>query len=227
MDSTALHNLFRSDVGDIEAPFFWSGPEIYSYMDTAQKLFCRLQGGIADSSSSTAQIAVVAGQKFAVLSPLVLKIRRVSRLSDGHEVDVLNVENVGTVGAGIDDYGLHMGLRLDDLQGSVRAIVTGMEEGKVRLIQVPEVDDTLELTVYRLPLADITGSSQALEIAAVHHRYLLYGMKQFAYLKEDPETFDRAASDRNGQMFADYCAQSRADRERLEHKPRTIVYGGL
>ena len=227
MDSTGVHNLFRVELNDLDGPFLWSSTEIYSYLDAAQKLFCKLQGGIADSTSSTAQIVVTSGQKFSPFSPRILKILRVSRRSDDRKIDVLNVENVDSSGAVTDDYGAPTGLRLDSVPGLVRAIVTGMEDTQVRLIPVPAADDVLDMTVHRLPLADITGGGQTLEIAEPHHRYLLYGMKQFAYLKEDPETFDRAAADRNEAMFAAYCDQARTERAKREHKPRTVVYGGL
>ena len=42
MDSTALHDLFRSEVRDEATPYLWSDAEIYSYIDDAQKMFCLL-----------------------------------------------------------------------------------------------------------------------------------------------------------------------------------------
>ena len=61
MDSTTLHDLFRSEVRDEATPYLWSDVEVYSFIDDAQKMFCRLQGGIADASSAITHINVVAG----------------------------------------------------------------------------------------------------------------------------------------------------------------------
>ena len=83
MDSTALYELFRSDVRDDVAPYLWSDTEVYSYMDDAQKMFCRLQGGIADATSPVTRISVAVGDVFVQISPTILKLREARRSTDG------------------------------------------------------------------------------------------------------------------------------------------------
>lgn len=225
MDTTQLLDLFRSDTMDTVAPYLWSDPEIFSYMDDAQKMFCRLQGGISDSSSSTTVISATAGEPFAVVSPLILKIRLATRASDGRRLEILNFEDLeGRMAE--EDYGYRASYRLDNHQGEVRAIVVGMETNKVRLVRIPEEDQEINLTVYRLPLATLASGGQNLEIDEQHHRYLLYWMKHLAHQKQDAETYDRGRSDTFRAEFLAYCDQAKAERERREHKYRTVAYGG-
>ena len=80
MDSTALHDLFRSEVRDEATPYLWSDAEIYSYIDDAQKMFCRLQGGIADASSAITRIDVMAGDVLVPISPLIVILKSRVRL---------------------------------------------------------------------------------------------------------------------------------------------------
>ena len=225
MDTTQLLDLFRSDTMDTVIPYLWSDTEIFSYMDDAQKMFCRLQGGISDSSSSTTVISATAGEPFADVSPLILKIRLATRASDGRRLEILNFEDLeGRMAE--EDYGYRASYRLDNHQGEVRAIVVGMETNKVRLVRIPEEDQEINLTVYRLPHTTLASKGQDLEIDEQHHRYLLYWMKHLAHQKQDAETYDRGRSDTFRAEFLAYCDQAKAERERREHKYRTVAYGG-
>lgn len=226
MDSTALRDLFRIETKDLETPPLWSDTEIFSYIDDAQKMFCRLQGGIADSSSTLTQVALTANQPFADISPLILKIRQVTRASDYKEVEILNFEDLQAKQAP-EDYGIQQRFRLDGLIGEVRAVVVGMETNKLRLVRIPAMSQTLNLITYRLPLVDITTTGQSLEIDSIHHRHLLDWMKHLAHKKQDAETYDRGRSEEFGAAFRAYCDQAKAEREKREHKYRTIGYGGL
>lgn len=225
MDSTALLKEFRTETRDRVGPnYLWSDAEIYGYMDDAQRMFCRLTGGIADASSDITQLTAPAGEAFVEVSPLILKFRRVAR-SDGREVEILNIEDLQG-SSGPADYGHRAAVRLDNTQGDVQAVITGIDANKLRLLRVPAADETLSLIVYRLPLTSITGAGQAIEIDEQHHRHLLLWMRHLAHLKQDAETFDRGRSDTSRLAFIAYCDQAKAERERREHKHRTVAYGG-
>lgn len=225
MDSTALRDLFRSDVKDIALPTFWSDEEIWSYMDAAQKMFCRLQGGIADATSSVTKIAAVAGAPYAAVSPLILKIREAHLAADGRNVDILNFEDLQN-SAAPSDYGFRAGYRIDNSTGPVRALVVGMESNKVRFLHVPDADQQIDLIVYRMPLEEIVDEGQTIEIDDQHHRYLLFWMKHLAHQKQDAETYDRGRSETFRAEFFTYCDQAKAEREKREHKYRSVAYGG-
>lgn len=226
MDSTSLYNRFRSDVYDEAEPFLWKKDEVYAYMDAAQKQFCRLAGGIADSSSRFTQLTVTAGDAWVALDPRILKIRRAQRQSDSKKLDVINHEDLDRLLDG-DDYGTRRQFKLDNMPGEVRFLITNMEQDKIRLVRVPAVDDVIELSVYRLPLATITGPQQKLEIHEQHHEYLMRWMKHLAYSKQDSQTRNDKLADSNEAAFRVYCEQARQEREAREHKPRVVTYGGI
>lgn len=226
MTPKALLDLFRAEVRDTSSPPLWSDVEIFSYMDDAQKMFCRLQGGIADSTSAITQVAFTAGTKFVAISPAILKLRHVELQSSGRILEILNYEDMETR-MPVDDYRHSNPYIFDNLPGDVRAVIVGMEANSIRLMRIPEVADTLNLIVYRMPIADITPDSTVFEIDPLHHRHLLPWMKHLAHMKQDAETYDRGRSAEFKQEFLSYCDQAKHERERREHKYRTVVYGGV
>lgn len=231
MTPAQLKALFRSDTRDEDPTSpLWSDTEIFVYMDDAQKTFCRETGGIADSTSAMCTIPVTAGQATAVYDPRILKLRDLRRASDGRNVALLNFENLGGTGISCDDYGQGLlwggSIKLTDEQGLVYAAVTDMDANTIRLINVPIESSSLQAVVYRMPLEDITAASTAFEIASHHHRYLLNWMKHLGHEKQDAETYDRGRSIEFRQKFLEYCDQSKAERERREHKYRAVAYGG-
>lgn len=225
MDSTALHDAYREEVRDTEGAELWSSGEIYRYANDAQNMFCRLQGGIADATSSLTRISAAIGATYGNLSPRILKVRYASRASDGNEVEILNFEDLQQPSMN-DDYGSFKRTSLDNTTGDIRAIVTGIETNKVRFVYIPEAADTINLIVYRLPKEDITGSGIELEIDEQHHEHLLLWMKHRGYSKQDAETYDKQKAAEFEFRFREYCRQAREEREKREHKYRTVVYGG-
>lgn len=227
MDSTGLLEAFRLDTNDLSEPYLWSDDEIFGYMNDAQSMFCRKQGGIADATSAITTVLAPAGTVYASISPLILKLRAARRLSDGRDLTILNFEDLQHQSMG-DDYGARFsgGFRLDELPGPLTSVVVGMETNKIRLINVPSVDDTIKLIVYRLPLEVIEDEDQPFEIDEQHHRHLLHWMKHLAHLKQDAETYDRGRSDMFRAEFLAYCDQAKAEREKREHKYRSVAYGG-
>lgn len=232
MTPETLLQLFRADMRDEAAPYLWSDVELYAYMDEAQNEFCRRTGGLADSSSAVCSIAVTAGAPYAEYDPRILKLRDLRRQSDGRNVQIINFEDLGTQGMMSDDYGRFNlwtagGVKFSDLSGEIKAVVVGMDANKLRIVSTPLEDDVLLAIVYRLPLNSITPSSTAFEIDPQHHRYLMYWMKHLAYTKPDAETYDRGRAVEMRDLFAAYCDNAKAERERREHKYRSVAYGGL
>lgn len=225
MDSKALHDAFREEVRDTEGGELWLSSEIYRYADDAQKMFCRLQGGIADASSGLTRITASVGATYGSVSSRILKIRYASRASDGQEVEILNFEDLQRPSMN-DDYGSFKRTSLDSTTGEIRAIVTGIETNRVRFVYIPETAETINLIVYRLPKEDITGSGIDLEIDEQHHEHLLLWMKHRGYNKQDAETFDKQKAAEFEFRFHEYCRHAREEREKREHKYRTVAYGG-
>lgn len=218
MDSTTLYELFRSDVADEAQPYLWKETEVWAYMDSAYKTFARLVGGFPDFTSSVTQIDASAGEPTTEISKKIMRVMS-ARRADGRELSVINAADLGRGGCAYS---------LTDHTGPLTAMVIGMQRGLVRWINVPELDETVSLHVYRLPLGDITGEGQEFDdLDEQHHIYLLNGMKALAYRKQDAETFDKERAEENEAVFYRYCQQVRGEFEREKHKTRVVGYGGI
>jgi hypothetical protein len=228
MDSTALLQRFRAEVRDEATPYLWSDAEIFGYIDDAQKMFCRMHGGIADSSSALTTLVAAAGAEFVTVSPLILKIRAVRNAATGRDIQLLNYEDLQLGGAGGQyDYGQYVSnFRFDSTPGEVTGAVEGMEPNKLRLVAIPLEETTLKLVLYRMPRLTIDSAGLPLEIDEHHHRHLLHWMKYLAHQKQDAETYDRGRAEQFRNEFEMYCDRAKAERERREHKYRAVAYGG-
>lgn len=226
MDSTGLLKAFRSDVVDTARPYLWSDEECWRYANDAYRMFVRLTGGVADFLSEACEIAVTTGEPLVDLHPSILRIMDATLRSTNQPVEVINSTDVGKMRS--TDYGQIKQLLLDDKAGRIRYLVHGMQRDKARLVQVPEVDDFIDLHIYRTPLDMITGDGQELtDVAEDHHLHLLDWMKHLAYKKQDADTFNPQASLQGKQDFEAYCAFVKAEWERYKHKTRVVSYGGL
>lgn len=228
LTSDQLLAKFREDMEDAAGRTLWTDAEIYLYIDAAQKEFCRRTLGIADSrTDEVCRLALADGTEYITLDPRILKIRG-ARLSTGEPVDIINYENLVGQSMWPFDYGKAHQVVLDDSEGpKCYALITDMVQDMVRIFPISSADQVVQLVVYRLPLNDITGTNQMLEIHEQHHLYLLYWVKHLALLKQDAETFDKNKSDVMMAAFLNYCNQAKGEQERREHKPRTVMYGGI
>lgn len=230
MNSTELHDLFRAEVFDQAKPPFWSDLEIYNYMDDAQKLFCRLGGGIPDGTTDDITLVdVAAGDTWIDLDPKIIKLRGAQRMSDFVDMKLLNFEDLQNSGRPTEqwDYGVQKTYQLDDQIGDMRYLIMGITDGQARLLKRPDKDDQIRLIVERMPLVDITKAGQKLEIRDEHHTYLMLWMKARAYRKQDAEVFDKGKSDDFEAQFRAYCKQATAEKEMRQKKYRLMVYGGI
>lgn len=218
MNSTELLDLFRVEMTDTAKPYLWADEAVFSYMDTAQKNFCRWTDGIEDSTTpAITQATIAAGDEWVTLDPRVLKIREVVNVATGRPFKLYNTETAA-----------EQGIYFRGLEGRVEAFVTGLTKGKLRAYPKPTEDTDIELRVYRLPLESITDvGDQTLEVDEQHHYHLLTMMKALAYRRPDAETYDRAKADECEVQFRAYCAQARNEQTRVRRSIGVVSYGGL
>lgn len=226
MTPSELFDAFRSDVVDTAKPYLWTDDEVWRYLSTAHAQFIRLTGGIADFTSEATQVAMSAGERVADLHESVLHIDDAYRLSDGNGIKIINLSdpNLSTS----DDYGLVRRSLNTSVQGAVTHMIIGRQRNKCEWIDTPVVDDTAVLTIRRMPLklaSDSVNEFEGVEDDRVVH--LLDGMKQYAYKKQDTETFDKEKSEACQVAFEKYCAQCVREWNRYKHKTRVVAYGGL
>lgn len=218
MDSTGIVDLFRAEVADLQQPFLWSDDEAYAFLDDAQIEFCRRTEGIADARTpSVTHLSVVPGGEWYEKSPLILKVRSATRADTGRQVSVVNIESQ-----------LAFGIKFDGATGVVGALIDGMDDGAFRAHPVPNETVTINLAVFRLPIAKITSAgAQALEVASQHHPHLVLWMRHRAYSKQDADAFDPRRAAEYEDKFEKYCAKAKAEQERARRQVGAVVYGGI
>ena len=229
MNALELYDQFRSDVVDVLKPFIWSDDDVFRYMDDAYKMFVRLTGGIADFTSDFTRVDIVAGDPIGIYDKRILRIMKATRLSDNGKITVINQTDLSFIRG--DDYGLLRPAYLDNAPGRVTQMIIGMERGKCQWVQVPEVDDTAVLHIYRLPKDRIAPGIDAEfdfpEIGEEHVLHLGLWMRHKAYAKADTDRFNGPLSEDFKRQFTDYCALAKEELERAKHKNREVVYGGI
>lgn len=83
--------------------------------------------------------------------------------------------------------------------GTPKNFLGDLDTGFFTLTPTPDANDTLWLTVVRYPLVQLTSAilDQAPEIHFKYHLELLDGICGYAYLKQDPETYDPKKAERH------------------------------
>lgn len=217
MTAGELLDLYRLETVDVAQPYLWSDDFILGALSDAQVQFCRWTDGIADSSTDVVtKLSIVAGTDSYALHSKVKKLRTARREDTGRPLDVLNQEDMPA-----------RGMYFDGRPGTVSAVITGMDENTVRVWPMPAETMTVRLSVFRLPLTDLTDGDDPLVVPLQHQRALLLWAKHLGYGVHDTEMFDRAKSEDFEQKFLAYCASAKVDQGRARHKSRSVAYGGI
>lgn len=226
MNTDELYDAYRSDTVDTALPYLWSDEEVFRYMADAHRMFVRLTGGIADVSSDACGVDLTAGEATSSLHPSILRITTATLVSTGRSVTPINYSDLPKYME--NDYGLRQMLISDDTRGEVRYMLFGQQRDLAKWLRVPDIDDQVRLTIYRLPLEIADGPGKEIsEVREEHHIHLLDWMKHLAYKKQDTETFDKAKSDDCEKDFEKYCARVTREWGEYKHKHRSVAYGGL
>ena len=215
MTSDDVLTLFRAEVADTALPYLWADEDVYGYIDDAQKMFCRWTDGIADVSSVFLQLNVTPGADGMSTDLSIKRYRGAWRLDNGKEIDLISREIMPS-----------KGLRFDGQTGPVRRLVIGMEDGYLRVHPVSNETVSIQLSVFRMPVNDITPdlAPQDFEINPRHHRHLLLWVKHLAYNKQDTETLDVNKSEKFKQAFKDYCAEVVIEDHLKRHTGGAVAY---
>lgn len=175
-----LIDAFRDESFDNNrVKYFWSNATLTRFANEAENEACRRGSLLVSSSGPTCTYGVSAGQDVVLLDRSVLKIRRAKMASGG---DMLASVTAAQMDLSAQSWELETGTPI--------ALVTDYQSGAVRLYPVPTSDDTLRMTVGRLPLRPMEADDDAPEIRAEAHPALVQWMLYRAYSRQDAETFD-------------------------------------
>ncbi len=108
--------------------------------------------------------------------------------------------------------------------GTPQWYLTDYSEGYLTLCPKSSVNDTILLTVYRLPLTQLDSSTPAglaasPELHFKHHPRLINGIMSLAFLKQDSQTYDPAAAERFRKLW-------QADKNAIGLSRRNLNDGG-
>ena len=186
----------------------WQNDELLEYLNEAENEACIRSRLLVDSETTgICTISVKAEKAVYHLSELIHVIER-AKLSSQNTP--LTKKSTSWLDDNIVDW--------DTRTGRVDYYVQDMHQIKLRLVGIPEEDDTLSLQVWRKPLQPM-GFNDPPEIAAHHHRHLLHWICHLAYLKENSNTYDKEKSDYHGSLFASFFGD-RPNAEQLEARRR-------
>ncbi len=212
MDTTELLQRFRVEIRDLSEPSLFDAPTVYSWINDAQLMFCRLTEGIEDGRSL--KITLAPGTEWYPISKGILKLRKAYRTDTGREVRIVNQERIADAG-----------IRFSGRSGPISALVAGIQKNTLRAWPMPSEACEIALEVFRLPKPVDEGDE--LEIDEQHHSALLHWVKHLAYSIPDAETFDKNKALECEQRFLAYCDQAKTEQTRARRQVGTTLYGGL
>lgn len=213
MNTSELLAVARQELFDLEVPYLWADALLYTYIDDAQKQFCRDTYGIEDARSFKITIKADGTEWYAV-DPRILKIRDAVNAANGKPVDLIAMEKMNEAN-----------IRFDGTVGPLKALITGMEKGFMRAVPKPNEAAVVELRTFRLPEDVVAGDD--FEIDPQHVLNLLFWVKYRAYNVQDAEARDERKAKDNKADHDAYCAKAKVEQSRVRRPVSTVTYGGL
>jgi len=184
---------FRTDADDTVAnPYLWSDVELTRWANEAvQEAALRARLLFDASTTAVCQINIVAGTTSYQLHAKVHDVEHARTVDAGGKVTKLTL---------IDRIELER-VRPDWRYETREPRALIRYDGRIEVDCIPDADYTLNLEVYRLPLADLAANGDTPEIAAIHHRHLVKWMLHRAYERPDSESRDPEKSARAEKDF--------------------------
>lgn len=205
--ATDVINRFRSDVDDpLRGPA--SAPDddcLWSINDVAGYLADAVERVAVDTLTqfTTFNLAVVPGQPFVTLPSAytVQDIELVFLTVAKHYLEPRNVDGGFVRRGDYESPWLLFTTKWEDQVGTPKWYIRNMVPGKLRLVPIPSVADSLEVSASVIPTYT---AGAPLPFNTLRDQYLvLLWMKKLAYSKHDADTYD---PQRASQCMAEYEA---------------------
>lgn len=245
MTPDELKDRFRLDVDDNVggsggADFLWSDTEIFDYMDEAQRVFVRRTEILRKTHPFTTTLTEITYTAPTVLpavnldgfityDPKIIRPLR-ARMSSLSNRDPLRIATMEDLDEGffLRDYGLLFTQDWQTKVGPARFLITNMQEDRYRLVPIPLIDDTVELTVLHMPENEVECGSAVLEVTEREDQQIMkLWMKKLAYEKQDADTYDKDLSDRFEAAFEKRADERRREIRRTRFRHTGMRYGGI
>lgn len=196
----------------------WTNEELTRFINEAQNRVCA--DALAIKDSTTYSLTVVADTAEYTLDSNILQVKGMYSDNSGLRLTEQEYEDLEGVKSWRSKTGTPTHYMLD------------IDTNKVRLYPTPEANDTIYLTVYRLPITQFDwelADTQSSELRIEYQIPMLNWAAYMAYMKDEANTFDPQRSTYFRQLYvADFTYNSPyADIRRRRSANRTVSYGGI
>lgn len=181
MNLQEMIQLYRAQADDGEPDQLAHDSVLTIYANEAQEEACRRAQLLRDSTSPLCKVAFAAGDESVALAPQVVRVLRA--FVAGQAVEVLSVEEMDCA---------MPGWQFQERQDVPQRLITGMTTGRLHLWPMPAAAGEIQLTVQRLPLSPLSGSTDQPEIRPELHKALVEWMLHRVYSTQDNELYNDA-----------------------------------
>ncbi|MFM9922748.1 DUF6682 family protein [Variovorax sp. H27-G14] len=179
MNLQELIAAYRDESDDNAVPPLCTDERLTRFANEGQVEACRRALVLTDSTSALCTISYAAGDATITIDPRILEVRSASIGSE--EMMLRTVEQVGCAWPS---------WRTDTLRNVPSVLIRGLDSGKLHLYPRPAVGGTIQLAVYRLPLAPLVDDEDVPELRLEWHQSLVDWMLYRAYSRRDSEQLD-------------------------------------
>lgn len=184
MTFTEIEKLVRREIDDevgADADKYVQKWQVLAYANDAEQEACIRGRLLTDSTSAeVCSVALTAGTATYAFDPRILHLLRGKVAGAARPVSRVSFTRLDELVESWEDH-----------TGEVVAFVTGMDKRMLRLYRNPVADGVLNLSVVRLPLADMTADTGP-EIPTYLHTALVPWIKYRIYNNQDSELFNKA-----------------------------------
>lgn len=212
-----LIDLFRLHTQDIELP--GSGDDSYSLFKNAEiiEYFSESQQEFARQTnfqffSKTNKLKYKADNPWIAVDPNIMSFQRASL--SGKKIGILTHRDLD------DNY------KWEERTGEPTDIIIDLEQEFVRVFPIPTAAGTIDVKVELFP-EELTSVTDTPEIPEKYHRKLLHYALFLGLSKQDADSFDPQAADRQMLLHEKALDDARREIGRRFKKPRVVRYGGL
>jgi hypothetical protein len=179
--------------------YLWADAELDGYINEAVNEAClRARLNLDSTTTEVTTISVVAGTATYAVHESIFFIERM----------FLNTSKKSLTKVGFQDLDEESDVWQDDTGTPTYYLADwdfnndgGTQTHNITLYPIPEVTETMRLTVYRFPLSAMVSDSNEPEIHAFHHPYLIDWVCHKAYQKNDTDSLKADKSLEFGKMF--------------------------
>lgn len=191
MELSEIRASCRSFLDDEVEEYLISDADLNQRINEAQKEACIRSDLLIDSANEKiCELTVTAGINNYAISPLITDVLRAELPSASQLLLKLGYK-------ALDEDNRNWMIR----EGTPYAYALDVQKNHLFLSHLPKVDETLTLTVSRLPSEDMEGDSDEPEINEKYHYGLVFWALHLCYLEQDADMYDLRQAERYEQKF--------------------------